>query len=160
MLGIAILMFKVYLHTLYEMSFSLELGLLEEGNGYFLSPPYFTSFTVTFTRCWGLTKQRLSQDGTWEEQFSSLIPFPFGLFSQHCCCSVTKSCLSLLWPHQAPLSMGFLRLEYQSGLPFPSPVDLPNPGIEPMALALQVDSLPSEPSGKPLTAEPSLKLTL
>lgn len=51
MLGIAILMFKVYLHTLYEMSFSLELGLLEEGNGYFLSPPYFTSFTVTFTSC-------------------------------------------------------------------------------------------------------------
>ena len=51
LLGIAILMFKVYLHTLYERSFSLELGLLEEGNDYFLSPPYFTSFTVTFTSC-------------------------------------------------------------------------------------------------------------
>ena len=38
-----------------------------------------------------------------------------------------------LWtvPHQAPLSMGFPRQEYWSGLPFPSPGDLPNPGIEP-----------------------------
>jgi len=62
--------------------------------------------------------------------------------------------------HQAPLSMGFLGLEYQSGLPFPSPVDLPDLGIKPVAPALQMDSLPSEPSGKPFTAEPSLKLTL
>ena len=44
---------------------------------------------------------------------------------------------------QAPLSMGFSRQEYWSGLPFPSPGDLPNPGIEPGSPALQVDSLPS-----------------
>ena len=50
---------------------------------------------------------------------------------------------------QAPLSMGFSRQEYWSGLPFPSPGDLPNPGIEPGSPALQVDSLPSEPPGKP-----------
>ena len=50
---------------------------------------------------------------------------------------------------QAPLSMGFPRQEYWSGLPFPSPGDLPDPGIEPVAPALQVDSLPSEPPGKP-----------
>ena len=46
--------------------------------------------------------------------------------------------------HQAPLSMGFSRQEYWSGLPFPSPGDLPNPGIEPASLAspaLQADSL-------------------
>ena len=43
---------------------------------------------------------------------------------------------------QAPLSMGFPRQEYWSGLPFPSPGDLPDPGIEPMSPALQVDSLP------------------
>ena len=42
--------------------------------------------------------------------------------------------------HQALLSMGFSRQEYWSGLPFPSPGDLPNPGIEPRSLALQADS--------------------
>ena len=41
---------------------------------------------------------------------------------------------------QAPLSMGFSRQEYQTGLPFPSPGDLPDPGIEPRSLALQADS--------------------
>ena len=50
---------------------------------------------------------------------------------------------------QAPLSMGFSRQGYWSGLVFPSPGDLPNPGIEPGFPALQVDSLPSEPTGKP-----------
>ena len=50
---------------------------------------------------------------------------------------------------QAPLSMGFSRQEYWSGLLFPSPGDLPNPGIEPGFPALQVDSLPSEPTEKP-----------
>ena len=48
---------------------------------------------------------------------------------------------------QAPLSMEFSRLEYWSELP--SPGDLPNPGIEPRSPALQVDSLSSEPPGKP-----------
>ena len=45
---------------------------------------------------------------------------------------------------QASLSMGFPRQEYWSGLPFPSPGDLPDPGIKPGSPALQVDSLPSE----------------
>ena len=45
---------------------------------------------------------------------------------------------------QAPLSKGFSRQEYWSGLPFPSPGDLPNPGIEPGSPALQADSLPTE----------------
>ena len=44
--------------------------------------------------------------------------------------------------HQAPLSMGFSRQEYWSGLPFPPPGGLPNPGIEPRSPALQADSLP------------------
>ena len=47
--------------------------------------------------------------------------------------------------YQAPLSMGFSRQEYWSGLPFPSPGDLPNPGIEPRSPALQANSLPAEP---------------
>ena len=61
---------------------------------------------------------------------------------------VPKSCLTLVTPGtaacQAPLSMGFSRQEYWSGLPFLSPGDLPNPGIEPGSPALQVDSLPTE----------------
>ena len=53
--------------------------------------------------------------------------------------------------HQAPLSMGFPMQEHWSGLPFTSPGHLPNPGIEPTSPTLQVDSLPSETQGKPLT---------
>ena len=58
------------------------------------------------------------------------------------------------WPvtHQAPLSMGFPRQKYWSRLPFPSPGDLPNPGIESesaVSPALQGDSLPAEPLEKP-----------
>ena len=49
---------------------------------------------------------------------------------------------------QVPLSMGFSRQEYWSGLPFPSLGDLPDPGIEPRSPALQADSFSSEPSGK------------
>ena len=50
---------------------------------------------------------------------------------------------------QATLSMGFSRQEYWSGLSFPSPGDLPNPGIEPRFPAFQADALTSEPPGKP-----------
>ena len=49
--------------------------------------------------------------------------------------------------HQAPLSMEFSRHEYWSGLPFPSPVDLPDPGNKPVSPTLQADSLTSEPPG-------------
>ena len=45
--------------------------------------------------------------------------------------------------------MGFSRQEYWSGLPFPSPGDLPDPGIKPGSPALQADALPSEPPGEP-----------
>jgi len=61
---------------------------------------------------------------------------------------VTKSYLTLETPWtvacQAPLSMGFSRQEYESGLPFPSPWDLPDPGIELGSPALQADSLLTE----------------
>ena len=64
------------------------------------------------------------------------------------------SCVQLfvtLWieAHQVPLAMGFSRKEYWSGLPFPSPGDLPDLGIESNSLVLQADSLLSEPPGKP-----------
>ena len=51
--------------------------------------------------------------------------------------------------YQAPPSMEFSRQEYWSGLPFPSPGDVPNPGIKPGSPALQAGTLPSEPPGKP-----------
>ena len=65
------------------------------------------------------------------------------------------SCSSIpIWKipvaHQAPLSMGFPRQEYWSGLLFLSPGDLPDPGIQPRSPALQADSLPSEPPEKPV----------
>ena len=50
--------------------------------------------------------------------------------------------------YQVPSSVGFSRQEYWSGLPFPSPEDLPHPGIEPRSPALQADALSSEPPGK------------
>ena len=52
--------------------------------------------------------------------------------------------------HQAPLSMKFSRQEYRSALPFPSPGDLPNPGIKPGSPSSQADSLPPGPPGNPL----------
>ena len=50
---------------------------------------------------------------------------------------------------EVPLSMGFSRQDYWSGLPFPSPGDFSNPGIKPGSPALQVDFLPAELPGKP-----------
>ena len=65
---------------------------------------------------------------------------------------VAKLCPTLATPWtvacQAPLSMGFSRQQYWSGSPFPSPGDLPDPGIEPRAPALQADSLLTELQGK------------
>ena len=65
---------------------------------------------------------------------------------------VTQSCPTLCDPMDCsppvPLSMRLSRQEYWSGLPFPSPGDLPDPGIEPRYPTLQADSLPSEPPGK------------
>jgi len=62
-------------------------------------------------------------------------------------------CISMTVASQSLLSMGFSRQKYWGGQPFPSPGDFPNPGIKPVSLALQVDSLLCEPPGKPLTAD-------
>ena len=88
----------------------------------------------------------------------------YKLFLHICSCIHTKSlqsCLTLCDPMdyslQAPLSMGFCRQEYWSGLPRPPPGDLPNPGIKPTSLAslaFQADSLPTEPPGKPKEGRP------
>ena len=80
-----------------------------------------------------------------------LLYFCFFFCITKCGGFVTKSCLTLVTPwtvaRQAPLSFGFSRQEYLSGLPFSSPGDLPNPGTEPGSLALQADSLPTELPG-------------
>ena len=72
-----------------------------------------------------------------------------------CCCLVAKLCPTLLpspWTvaHQAPLSMGFPRQEYWSGLPFPFPGDLPDPGFKPASLVLAGRFFSTEPPGTPL----------
>ena len=75
---------------------------------------------------------------------------------------VTQSCLfATPWTvaYKAPLSMEFSRQKYWSGLPFPSPRDLPNPGNEPGSPTLQVDALLSEPPGNPLEALTHYKIS-
>ena len=71
----------------------------------------------------------------------------WGLFS----CSVVSDSFPTPWTvaHQAPLSMGFPRQEYWSGFLFPSPGDLPDPGIKPSSPALGDGLLATEPAGKP-----------
>ena len=68
-----------------------------------------------------------------------------------CHCSIMSDSLWPLWTvaYQAPPSMGFSRQGYWSGLPFHSPGDLPDPGIEPESPTLQADALPSKLPGKP-----------
>ena len=72
----------------------------------------------------------------------------------HCMCGSHSAVSDLATPWtvspQTPVSMEFSRQEYWSGLPFLSPGDLPNPEIKPKSLALQADSLASEPPGEPL----------
>jgi len=67
--------------------------------------------------------------------------------SMHISCFSPVQLFVTLWNivHQTPLPMGFSRQEYWVGLPFPTPGDLPNPGIKPGSSALQAASLPSEP---------------
>ena len=83
--------------------------------------------------------------------------FHFFNHISYCCMCVLShfshvQLLATLWTVacQAPLSMGFSRRKYWRGVPFLSPRNLPDPGIEPTSPALQADSLPIQPLGKPL----------
>ena len=84
--------------------------------------------------------------------------FTLQVITRYCamCCvlrhSVVSDSLQPFWNvvHQAPVSMGFSRQDYWSGLPCPPPEDFPNPGIGPWSPTLQADSLPSELPGKPV----------
>ena len=75
------------------------------------------------------------------------VTLSFMLFSP----KLMSESLAIPWTiaFQAPLSMGFPRQEYWSGLPFPSPGDLPRPGIEPTSPALAARFFTTEPPGKP-----------
>ena len=89
------------------------------------------------------TARRLETDPRWGS--GSLQVFTLGsLWAQSCRLPATP----LTAPRQAPRSAGFPRKGYWSGLPYSSPGDLPNPGIEPRSSTLQADSLPAEPLGK------------
>ena len=79
-------------------------------------------------------------------------PIPPPAFVSCCCCSVAKSCLTLCDPMDCsqPGSMGFPRQEYRRGLPFPSPGDLPDPGIKLVSPALSGRFFTAEPPGKPV----------
>ena len=83
--------------------------------------------------------ERLNQE--YESEVNMLVTHHVRLFAM----AGTVAC-------QAPLSMEFSRQEYWSGLPFPSPGDLPDARTEPGSPTQQADSLLSEPPGKPLTS--------
>ena len=121
------------------------------------NPKYFHWFKVCNPKY--IEKAPLSCDLTYLQKPGFRAWIPLGdhfACHRYCCRLVTKSCLTFATPrtvaHQAAVSMGFLRHGYWSGLPFPSPGDLPNPGIEPVCPALTGRFFPTEPPGKPLLA--------
>ena len=102
--------------------------------------------------------QKLGRVSAWDVGFQNLLlgeDSEEGLYKTEKCLSVSHVLLfATPWTaaHEASLAMDVSRQEYWNGLPFPSPGNLPNPGIEPCLLRLlhlQADSLPSEPPGKP-----------
>ena len=91
--------------------------------------------------------RNLCKDSGWSEHNS---PTQLECVSVCVSCSViSNSVIPRIVTCQIPLSMEFSRQEYWRGLPFPSPGDLPDPGIEPRSPVLQANSLPSETPGKP-----------
>ena len=132
--------FPIYLPwsngTPWNASSFLDITEHSQGTEWRFEPILFTFYRMLEPRCLVLFHEAL-ESKVYNESESE----------------VTQSCLfATAWTvaYQAPPSMGFPRQEYWSGLPFPSPGDLPNPGIEPGSPALQADALPSEPLAKPL----------
>ena len=117
----------------------LEWAAISSSRG---SPPPRDQTCISFFSC--IASRFLTSQSLGKPRFSVVIYFIHGGLGL-----VTKSCPTLVTPWtvacQAPLSMGFSRQEYWSGLPFPSPGDLPDPGIEPRSPVLQsCYSLPTE----------------
>ena len=95
--------------------------------------------------------------GSWHSAHLSLLLFT--VYKNSSAQSLVLSDSATPWTaaRQAPLSMGFSRQEYWSGLPCPPPGDLPHPGIEARSPTLQAHCLPCEPPGMPQkTSVPSL----
>ena len=113
---------------------------------------YILSNMYRLLSFWWPSLKVLSDISLW---FWCSLPWWLGMWrtSLYCCCLVTKSCLTLAttWTVacKAPLSMGFPRQEYWSGLSFPSQWDLPDPGIDPQYPALAGGFFTTEPPGKP-----------
>ena len=104
----------------------------------------------------GKKKYLIEMKSCWVKECSNvrLTPFSISVVTVCVCSVVSDSATPRTGAHQAPLSVEFPRQEYWSGLPFSSPGNLPDPGIEPMSLvspALQVDSIPLAPPGKPIS---------
>ena len=101
---------------------------------------------------WTTEQQQLTFSALWlTRSLHTIYIIPLTTLYSACCLALNHVWLLMTpWTvaRQAPLSMGFSREEYWSGLPFSSPGDLPNPGIEPGSPALQADSLLTEPPGK------------
>ena len=121
-----------------DMGLILESGrFLGEGNG---NPLQYSCLGKPMDReAWWATVHGLADSDTTEHRSTLLLFSLIRLFRDpHGLCSP-----------RASLSMGFPRQEYWSGLPFPSPGDLPNPGIEPMSHALAGGFFTTELPGKP-----------
>ena len=130
-----------------------------------LHDPVFTSFR-------GMPRSGIS--GSYDSSVPKCLKYLCTAFhsgwTRFCACQQCIMCESLshvllftatkIEDHQAPLSMEFSRQEFCSGLPFPSPGNLPDPGMAPRSPALQADSLPSEPLGKCIGLPPSHKVCL
>ena len=136
-----------FLTTLLSLQFLLGTKLLD----YYGSPPFLLGTCAEFLCHSEKLYTSLTSKFT-ERKTAQYIGFTHLEFYGVCGGLVAKSCPTLVisWTVacQAPLSMGFSRQEYWSGLPFPSPGDLPNPGSKPGFPALQADSLPTELQGK------------
>ena len=133
--------------------------------------PAWTSGSSRFTYCWSLAWRILSitllacEFNSYLNDWQTLPVKPPGpgLYFDYCFSLFVCACLlspfslvhlfATLWTgaHQASLSMRFSRQEHWSGLPCPPPGNLPHSGIKPRSPALQVDSLPAEPPGKPFS---------
>ena len=119
---------------------------------------------LCFNFCWVLKKAKLKIATFYKFLFCFPLPLEtktptiiFSNFILKYACACMLSCFNCVWPfeipwtvaHQAPLYIEFFRQEYWSWLLVPSPGDLPDSGIESSSPALQADSLPIEPPGKP-----------
>ena len=113
----------------------------------------FYDFSIFATGMWDLSSLTRDQTHTpciGRQSLTGHLCVAFGKCAESVSCSVvSNSAIPWTVAHQGPLSMGFSRQEYWSGLLFPSLGDLPDQGIELRSPAFQADSLPSELPGKP-----------